>query len=105
MTRIFAFLALLLALVALAMPSLAAGSRGLASHPAPLVLVQPGAHLKAPCALGSFGRLLACRSDLGVLPGLALPQHEAAAPVHVPAADPMGDSRDVLPGLPPPKTA
>jgi hypothetical protein len=104
MTRLFAILALLLALVALAMPSLAAGSRGLASHPAPLVLVQPGAQLKAPCALGSFGRLLACRSDLGVLPGLVPVRQLAAAPVHAPGADPMGDSRDVLPGLPPPKT-
>lgn len=104
MTRMFATLALLLALVALAMPSLAAGSRGLASHPAPLVLVQAGAHVKAPCALGSFGRLLACRSDLGVLPALVPVRQLAGAPAHAAETDPMGDSRDVLPGLPPPKT-
>lgn len=105
MTRLFATLALLLALVALAMPSLAAGSRGLASHPAPLVLLQAGAHVKAPCALGGFGRLLACRTDLGVLPALVLPQHAAAVPVHPERAESLPDSLDPLPGLPPPKTA
>ena len=41
---------------------------------------------------------------LGVLPGLVPVRQLAAAPVHAPGADPMGDSRDVLPGLPPPKT-
>jgi len=81
MKRFLAIVATLLAVLAITVPSLAAGARGFAPHPAPLVLQQAsGAYIKAPCPLGTSSRLIGCATELLVLPGAPLPLQSSNGP-------------------------
>lgn len=106
MKRFLAILMALLAVIAVSIPSLAAGARGLSPHPAPIVLLQAnGAYAKAPCPTGGTARLMVCQTDIGVLPATAA--GSAAEPVTMRS---FADDAPVhgiasAPHLPPPKTA
>lgn len=106
MTRVFAIFTLLLALVAVTVPSVVMGARGVVDHPAPMLILQPnGSYVKAPCLLTGSSRLLACRSDTGVMPAQVLLDPPAAEPMAASLSDAMPGAFSAEPGLPPPRRA
>lgn len=106
MNRLFALFAVLIALVAMTVPSLAMGSRGWISAPVPVVTMQPGgSYVRGPCLFNSGKTVSPCRPDLGVLPTIALLTPPAAEPPHASLVDVMPGALLLEPGLPPPRRA
>lgn len=106
MTRVFAIFTLLLALVAVTVPSVVVGARGFVEHPAPVLILQAnGNYVKAPCLLSGSGRLLPCQSDTGVMPPRLLLVPPTAEPAATSLSDAMPGAFSAEPGLPPPRRA
>lgn len=107
MRRLFALLTVLVALVALAVPSAAASSRGFVAHPSPLLLLQDNGHyVRGPCLLANGStRTLVCRPDVGVLPQMVFLSPPAAEPFAPTLTDLVPDVLAIAPGLPPPRRA
>ncbi len=106
MRRVFALIAMLVALVAVTVPSVAVGSRGFVAHPAPLLLLQDdGSYLRAPCLLTGGARSMVCRPDVGVLPDIGFLLPPSALPFARSMTDPQPRSLAVPPHLPPPRLA
>lgn len=106
MRKIFAFLTMLVALVAVTVPSAAVSSRGFVDHPAPLLLLEADGHyVRGPCIMGGAGRALVCRPDIGVLPMAVFSSPPPAEPFAVSLIDLVPPNRILPPGLPPPRLA
>lgn len=106
MRRLFALVTILIALVAVAVPSVAVGSRGFVAHPAPLLLLQDdGSYLRAPCLLTGGARGMVCRPDVGVLPHMVFLSPPPAEPFAPVLTDLVPDALATAPRLPPPRLA
>lgn len=106
MNRLFALLTVLLAIVAMTVPSFAMGSRGWISAPIPVVTLQSGGdYVRGPCLFTGGKSTTPCRPDMGVLPTLALFKSVAAMPVQTALADPIPATLTTEPSLPPPRLA
>ena len=104
MNRLLALLTVLIATVAMTVPSLAMGSRGWISAPIPVVTVQAnGDYVRGPCLFTGGKATSLCRPDIAVLPSLALFKPLRARPVQVSLADPMPATLSTEPSLPPPR--
>lgn len=104
MTRVFTLFTILLALLAVIVPSVAVGSRGFVDHPAPLLrLSAEGSYVKAPCPLTGANRALVCRPDIGVMPTTLFLTPPAAVPMITPTTDAMPKALAMEPMLPPPR--
>ena len=105
MTRMFALVAVLIAVVAMAAPSLAMGTRGWASAPIPVVTVQPdGSHVRGPCLFTGSKSVSPCRPDLGVLPVPVGVRPPAGAPLTARTNDAIRASLAIEPVLRPPRS-
>lgn len=104
MKRIFATLAVVLALLSLLVPSVAVGGRGLIDHPSPTYMrTAQGTYVGAPCLLKG-GKANTCpRPDLGVLPVAAAPRAAESNVEHPRFADAMPLAAIVDVALPPPR--
>ncbi|RYE07544.1 MAG: hypothetical protein EOP22_17325 [Hyphomicrobiales bacterium] len=106
MRRVFTLLIMLVALVAVAVPSAALGSRGFSAHPAPLLLLEDSGHyVRGPCLLANGSSRMICRPDIGVLPVAFFLSPPPAMPVAPSLTDPVPADRSIEPGLPPPRLA
>ena len=106
MNRLSALFAVLMALVAMTVPSLAMGSRGWISAPVPVVTIQPGgSYVRGPCLFTGGKTISPCRPDLGVLPTVALLTPPAAEPPQAALVDLMPGTLMLEPSLPPPRLA
>jgi hypothetical protein len=106
MNRLFALFAVLIALVAMTVPSLAMGSRGWISDAVPVVTMQPsGNYVRGPCLFTGGKTISPCRPDLGVLPTVVLLTPPAAEPPQAALVDLMPGDLMLEPSLPPPRLA
>ena len=106
MNRLFALLTVLIAIVAMTVPSLAMGSRGWISAPIPVVTIQPsGDYVRGPCLFTGGKTTSPCRPDLGVLPAVTLLEPPKAEPPQLSLADRIPGAVMSEPSLPPPRLA
>jgi hypothetical protein len=104
MKWMFALIVVLIAVAAMAVPSLAMGTRGWISAPVPVVTVQPdGSYLRGPCLFTGTKSLSPCRPDLGVLPSAAFLTPPGIVPMVPQTADAMPKALAMEPMLPPPR--
>lgn len=104
MKRMFALIVVLIAVAAMAVPSLAMGTRGWISAPVPVVTVQPdGSYLRGPCLFTGTKSHSPCRPDLGVLPTMGHLVPKVDVPVTAHTADAMPTAMAMEPMLPPPR--
>lgn len=106
MNRFFALLAVLTAIVAMTVPSLAMGSRGWISEPIPVVSVQPSGHyVRGPCLFTGGKTTSPCRPDIAVLPATTALAPRRAEPLRLGLADLIPGTLLREPSLPPPRLA
>ena len=104
MNRLFALLTVLIAIVAMTVPSLAMGSRGWIRAPIPVVTMQPsGDYVRGPCLFTGGKTTSPCRPDLAVLPTPTLLNPPKARPVRAALVDRMPGTLLTEPSLPPPR--
>jgi hypothetical protein len=104
MQRVFAVIAILVALVSLVVPSAVVGARGFAAHPSPTyVLTAQGQYVSGPCLLKP-GKASPCpRPDLGVLAGIGEVRRAQPEAVRLLLAEVMPASFLFEPTAPPPR--
>jgi hypothetical protein len=97
---------MLVALVAVSVPSAAVSSRGFVSNPHAILLqADNGTYVQAPCFLQGNKRVSHCRPDLGVIP-VAVAVRPVRPVVEQPVtADLMPRPMSREPSLPPPRLA
>lgn len=106
MRRLFAVLTMLVALVALSVPSAAMGSHGFSGQPTPVLLLEDNGHyVRGPCLITHGSSRMICRPDIGVLPVAVFVSPPPAAPFAPVLTDPVAPTRSIEPGLPPPRLA
>jgi hypothetical protein len=104
MSRVLQFLMVMFALLAVAMPSVTLGARGLVEHPAPVLQLRAeGGYVKARCPLSGTGRLLACSADVGVMPARQMLMPARSVAFLPSMIDAMPEAFAAEPGLPPPR--
>jgi hypothetical protein len=104
MRSIPAGMMVLLALIALLVPSAAIGGRGFSPAPeSTYTRTAEGGYVRAPCLLKS-GKHVSCpRPDLGVLPAADATRIAGASGLAMLLADPEPAARAIAPSLPPPR--